>query len=374
MIDTIPAAISLRDRLRQRIRSDGPITFCEWMEAALYDAREGYYIRTGRNRWGKEGDYRTSPERSGLFAATFARYFAQLYERLDSPSEWTIVEAGAGDGSFAVGLLTALRDFFPKVLSATHYVVDEVGPASKARERLEPFAERVSFKPISEITINPGVVFSNELLDAFPVHRVTQQDGQIWESYVEVNAKDDFVWLHGPPSSAAIIEYLERNGIHLDEGQFAEVNLAIEDWLLTVSAQLSEGYVITVDYGAHDSYTLDTSQSRETLRGFRNHTMVEDVLAQPGDQDLTSSVDWNFVRKVGDKLGLKTIAFERQDKFLLSSGLLDQLEIESARVRTDAERLRLSTAAREMILPNGMAASFQVLVQKKTILAEASAV
>ena len=93
-------------------------------------------------------------------------------------------------------------------------------------------------------------------------------------------------------------------------------------------------------------------------------TTYEDV-RDPGEQDLTSSVDWTFVRSVGERLGLKTIAFERQDKFLLSAGLLTQLELESARATNDAERLRLSTAAREMILPNGMAVDFQVLVQEK---------
>ena len=44
--------------------------------------REGYYCRSDLPRWGREGDYRTSPERSPLFAATFARYFAALDEEL----------------------------------------------------------------------------------------------------------------------------------------------------------------------------------------------------------------------------------------------------------------------------------------------------
>lgn len=360
MIDTIPVASDLAIKLRDRIRRDGPITFCEWMRAALYDQTYGYYTRSDRRRWGREGDYRTSPERSGLFAATFARYFAKLYDNLGGPSEWTIAEVGAGDGSFAVGLLSTLRDYFPQVFSATRYVIDEVGNVSQASERLDRFAERVTFKPIGEIAVNPGLVFSNELLDAFPVHRVTCKDGQIFESFVDVNVNEGFVWTVGPPSTPRIIQYFERNGLKLGEGRFAEVNLALEDWLLKVSDRLSRGYLITVDYGG-DRPGAD----HETLRGFKNHRIVDDVLAEPGEQDLTSSVDWSFVRKVGDKLGLKTIAFERQDKFLLSVGLLDQLGRESARVTSDAERLRLSTAAREMILPNGMAASFQVLVQEK---------
>ena len=79
MIEIIPKQSSLATRLRERIAREGPMTFHDWMEAALYDAEDGYYCGD-RIRWGREGDYRTSPERSDLFAATFARYFAKLHE------------------------------------------------------------------------------------------------------------------------------------------------------------------------------------------------------------------------------------------------------------------------------------------------------
>ena len=107
--------LPLADTLRERIRRAGPITFRDWMEAALYDEREGYYCR----------DDRTSPERGPLFAATLARYFAKLYEELGCPARWTIVEAGAGAGQFAEKLLATLQRRFPKVFSATRYVIDE---------------------------------------------------------------------------------------------------------------------------------------------------------------------------------------------------------------------------------------------------------
>jgi SAM-dependent MidA family methyltransferase len=74
--------LSLAERLREQIRREGAISFHDWMAAALYDEREGYYRRTDLTRWGRTGDYRTSPERSPLFAATFARYFASLYDEL----------------------------------------------------------------------------------------------------------------------------------------------------------------------------------------------------------------------------------------------------------------------------------------------------
>ncbi|HKO97678.1 MAG TPA: SAM-dependent methyltransferase [Pyrinomonadaceae bacterium] len=361
MIDTSPVVLPLSERLRERIRREGPITFCEWMRAALYDPHEGYYKRSDRKRWGREGDYRTSPERSALFAATFAGYFADLFEKLGGPSKWTIVESGAGDGSFANGLLATLQEFFPHVFKATHYVIDEIGAGESTRQRLSSFGDRVTFEPIAAAEINPGIVFSNELFDAFPVHRVTVDNGEVREFYVNLGPNEEFVWALGALSSPELTKHIAERRIELAEGQSTEINLAIEDWLTLASARITRGFLITVDYGV-DPQSL---RSEGTLRGFQKHSFVADVLSTPGEQDLTSSVDWSVVRDVGDKLGLKTIAFECQDKFLLSAGLLTQLQLEMDQQVDDVERLRLSTAAREMILPDGMAASFQVLVQEK---------
>ena len=144
-----------------------------------------------------------------------------------------------------------------------------------------------------------------------------------------------------------------------------EVNLETEVWLAKVAAKLRRGYLITVDYGAEAAELYSSPERAQgTLRAFQRHAFVENVLAAPGNTDLTSTINWTAVRTAGAALGLETVSFARQDKFLLSAGLLDQLELQSA-ILSESEKIRLSTAAREMILPNGMAASFQVLVQKK---------
>ncbi|HYJ87094.1 MAG TPA: SAM-dependent methyltransferase [Pyrinomonadaceae bacterium] len=373
MIEATPTTSTLSERLRERIRSEGPITFCDWMKAALYDESEGYYCRPNSNPWGREGDYRTSPERSALFAMTFARYFAALHESLGRPAKWIIVEAGAGEGSFAGGVLKTLRDFFPEVFSATHYIIDEINSEARAvvGERLKVFADRIEFGSLRETQLNPNVVFSNELFDAFPVHRVILSNGELREFYVDIGLDDNFVWKLGPTSSERIVKYFEENEIHLVESQVAEVNLTTEDWLRHVSRKLTRGYLITVDYGLDANALYSPTERMEgTLRGFSSHRHVEDLLADPGEQDLTATVNWTFVQHLGAKLGLRTVNFERQDKFLLSAGLLTQLQLESARAADDAERLSLTTAAREMILPGGMATSFQVLVQERELVGE----
>lgn len=368
MIETIPQTSTLAARLRERILAKGPITFCDWMRAALYDERQGYYCGANSNPWGREGDYRTSPERSSLFASTFARYFAGLYEKLDRPPTWTIVEAGAGDGNFTGGVLKTLREFFPDVFAATRYIIDEINSArrSSLRNRLAQFSDRVEFRRLGEGEIGPGIIFSNELFDAFPVHLVIIKKGQLREFYVDVGPDGNFVRALGQPSSQRLSEYFEEFEIDLVEGQTAEVNLGIEDWLRQAAAKIIRGYLITVDYGqdARDLYS-PLERMEGTLRGFRRHTIVGDLLADPGQQDLTTTINWTYVKRLGAKLELRTVEFQRQDKFLLSAGLLTQLQLESERAVDEAEQLRLSTAAREMILPHGMAESFQVLVQER---------
>jgi SAM-dependent MidA family methyltransferase len=370
MIETA-ATNELAEQLRRLIKREGPITFRDWMKAALYDPENGYYCRRDRRRWGREGDYRTSPERSGLFGATLAHYFAKLYDEMGQPPSWTIFEFGAGDGQFAAGALRALELYNPKVFQAKRYVIDEVSleSQSRARKRLLPFADRVLFKSFHEVEIDCGVVFSNELLDAFPVHRVKMAGGQLSEFYVDIGADGKFVWTIGAPSAPGIVEYFESCGVELGEGQIAEFSPEIEDWLKNVADRIRAGYVITVDYGADSSELYPASPANPrysgTLRSFQRHQLIDDVLSNPGEQDLTTTVNWSFVRSVGEKLGFKVVEFERQDKFLLAAGLLDQLESESQRTKSEAEKLRLSNAALEMILPTGMASSFQVLVQKK---------
>ena len=371
MIETLPDTSSLADRLRERIKQAGAITFCDWMKAALYDSTEGYYCRGDRRRWGREGDYRTSPERTPLFAASFARYFASLYEQLNRPAAWTILEAGAGEGHFASGVLEALQIYFPNVFAGTSYVVDEASPFSSrnAGERLQPFEERVQFKSLDEVEIDHGVVFSNELLDAFPIHRIVLADGKFKEFYVTIGERGDFEWLLRDLStelSPRLDDYFEAVGMQPGEGQVIEVSLEIEDWVRRVAARMRRGYVVTVDYGAsaEDLYSA-LANLEGTLRGFQRHQIVADLLAQPGEHDLTTTVNWSFVQAVGKRAGIDSVELSRLDRFLLANGILEQLEAKSRQARDDGERLQLSSAAREMILPDGMAASFQVLVQEK---------
>jgi SAM-dependent MidA family methyltransferase len=354
--------VSLADRLRELIRREGPISFHDWMKAALYDPVGGYYRRSDRKRWGREGDYRTSPERSELFAATFAHYFVEL-----SDERLTILEFAAGNGSFASGVLSTLREQAPSIFAGTRYIVYDVSEdaLSRSQERLAEFVDQVEFhSDWDRVSVKRGIYFANELLDAFPVHRILKTDDGLLEFYVTVDASGDFCWTTGPLSTPRLNNAYP---FELANGQIIEINLAVDDWLAQIATKLEHGFVITVDYGAEAPELYDPVRRPEgTLRGFSRHGFVDDLLAMPGEYDLTTSVNWTQVKTTGEMLGLRQIEFASQDKFLLNKGLLDQLEYRLSRAETEAEKTALTLGAREMILPGGMASSFQVLVQKRS--------
>ena len=236
-----------------------------------------------------------------------------------------------------------------------------------ARKRTAERLEKFGNSSVVELKdVKPGnsmIVFSNELLDAFPVHRVTKVDGKVKEFYITLSNESKFDWMVDDVSDGSIAQYCNNS---LAEGQIAEVSPAVVRWFEQLGQKVESGYVVTVDYGAEAEELYNITQRKQgTLRAFRRHQFVDDVLESPGECDITSSVDWTFVKTVGQRYGFEVEEFDRLDKFLMKAGILEQLEERLANSIIDADRAQLTTAAREMILPGGMASTFQVLVQKR---------
>jgi SAM-dependent MidA family methyltransferase len=222
----------------------------------------------------------------------------------------------------------------------------------------------VRFQRLTEVNqTRAGIVFSNELIDALPVHRVTMRERKLRELCVGLN-ENKFVWVECDPHSR-VAEFCRRARLRPDEGRIVEINLEAEDFVARAASLLDRGFVITVDYGAERDELLNAPHRYEgTLRAFHRHQLVIDALSHPGEQDLTTTVDWTQIKDAGALVGLETLRHERLDQFLLQEGLLEELEVLASKL-SDSDALRFRTGAREMIMPHGLAASFQVLVQKK---------
>ena len=338
------------------------------MKAALYDERDGYYSRRDIVRRGRLGDYRTLPEMTPLFAATFARYLSKLFVELGSPANWKIMEVGAGFGEFAADVLRTLRLRHPNIFAATQYLIDEVTEDGRERTRvnLAGFEDKYDLFSLGDAGApTVGVIFSNELIDAFPVHRIKNCNGVLHSVYVGVDDRDQFTWVE-TDLDPSIAEYCARANVQLDPGHITEINPDADVFVTHAARLLARGYVITVDYGDERQTLLSDSHRRQgTLRAAYHHQISDDVLQQPGSRDLTTTIDWTQLREAGDRAGLSTILHDRLDSFLLAEGLLDELEAMASNADPVGQAI-LRAGARELIVPNGMAASFQVLVQRKT--------
>jgi SAM-dependent MidA family methyltransferase len=357
----------LAEILAEKIRTTGPIPFAEYMDACLYHPQFGYYARTDQT---PRRDYYTSVDVSSIFGLLLAIQFHQMWELLGRPDPFVLVEAGAGTGALAKQILdfaaASLGDFNESI----QYCAVERSHARRAMQdnQLTLHAGRGRFTIISELpaSISFGIIFSNELLDALPVHRVVRDKGCLREIYVALGDAG-FREETGPLSNATIAEYFEEQGIELHEGQQAEAGLAARDWVMEAGRRLGRGFLVTIDYGHEARELYDERHMRGTLLAYDRHRASEEFYRAPGEQDLTAHVNFTALDLWGRRAGLVRTGFVSQTNFLLSLARREQMSALEAAGETEEAKLRARLQFKTLIHPEGMGETFQVFVQHKGI-------
>ncbi len=368
------------------IRSSGPITFARFMELALYHPEFGYYMRAlepreqvrqdrigqdriGQNRIGWSGDYYTSFDAHPLLARALARQVGQIDEQLGRPDPCTVVEMGPGKGLLARDFLKACESDNPSLAGRLRYLLVERSPAMVAaqRDNLGPWLATPHVSWLNGLGDLPdgavtGAMLSNELVDAFPVHRIRMVGGKPEELYV-ASADGRFVEQTGPLSTPHLADYLQRLAamdIRLPDGYTTEINLQAVAWARELARVLGRGVAITIDYGhtARDLYGPD--RTRGTLLCYSRHQAFDDPYVRVGLQDMTAHVDFTRLATAGEEAGLHLTGFTNQTSFLMGLGaeeLLASLDPESPELQSAIQLLR----------PDGMGRTFKILAQHKGI-------
>ena len=326
------------------------MTFAEFMELALYWPDGGYYPRLGAVT--PPQDYYTAPMAHPAFGALIALQLEEMWRLIGEPSQFTVVEQGAGTGRLAADIRDFSQHLDPSFHTSLQYLaVDRAGD-------LAPFS--MEDADASSVV---GCILSNELLDAFPVHRVTVRNGELLEIYL-TRQEDRLVELLDDVSTDDIRARLESEDIYLAEGQVAEVCLELEPWARQAAMMLQRGFVLTIDYGYPSADLYDVRRSQGTLRCYYRHTLTGDPYEHIGEQDITAHVDFTAVASLGQQYGLEPYPLLSQASFLNNLGLpifMERLHSEDLGQRErDANRM----AMLEMARPGGMG-DFKVLVQRK---------
>lgn len=390
----------LADIIRREIEAKGPISSARFMELALFHPVYGYYEQPFK-QIGCQGDFYTSVSVGSLFGQLLAFQFSLWLEELLSPAgpvsgagflsplspsyflnktrsedRFQLVEAGAHDGQLAVDILNWLQTHRPSLAAQVEYWIVEPSPrrSMSQREALEPFASQVRwFSAWGELPPYGvrGIIFSNELLDSFPVYRLGWSAAtKTWFEWRIRSAENTFTWQRSATvDSAASAEmrgpfWAELPSELLDvlpDGFTIELCPAARQWWSSAACHLRQGTLLTFDYGLEGHELLMPQRHDGTLRGYRAHRQVSDALADPGQQDLTAHVNFDVIREAGEKAGLSTVYCGSQAGFL--TGLMRQVVQNVAKFGTwgESETRQFHTLAH----PEHMGHAFRALVQEK---------
>jgi SAM-dependent MidA family methyltransferase len=351
---------SLTERLRERIAREGPISFADFMRAALYDPEDGYYTR--RSALGDGGDFVTSPHVSSAFAGAIARLFALDAAAWEGPVDF--VEAAAGSGRFLEDFAGWIARLDPQLHGRLRLTAIEA-----AAPRREEIAARATFpKPrvlasaaeLPERSVR-GWIFSNELYDALPTIRVLGSDAGARELRVGLD-RDRFAWVEAP-APEPVARRLADAGVRLEPGQKGEVCLEAPELHARLARSLDEGRLVAFDYG-HPARILYHPFARPegTLAVHSLGRRGGDPLEEPGEVDLTAHVNWDALMAAGEAEGLRTDRLQRQGMVLTEAGVFDF-------ATTDAEKWRIF----RLVDPNGMGEEISALFQSRGLAGGATA-
>ena len=301
--------------LAAEIARSGPIPFSRFMDVALYHPEFGYY-RQQKDPFGTSGDFYTAEQLQPVFGRVATAYLRMLTAEMEGGTPPTVVELGAG------------RNEMAEAFGGFRYIPIDVGYG----EMPERFT---------------GVVFSNEFFDAIPVDVIAGRANGAVEQCVTFDGSG-FQWVDG-----AVVP------IDLEEGVVRETQTYRLSWFDRIHARLERGLIVTIDYGFTRRELIRFPQG--TLMSYRRHQALDDVLADPGERDITAHVAFTDLVEYGEALGWRTVAFESLAQMIMRAGEADQFESTLA-ASTDAERAKHRLQLKSLLF--GMGETFRVLVQR----------
>jgi len=345
----------LRDEVRA---AGGVLSFARFMALALYAPGLGYYT-AGAQKLGEGGDFVTAPEISPVFGRCLA---TQAGDVLGALGGGDILEIGPGTGALAEQMLGELARAgqLPRQYRLLETSADL---RQRQQQRLTPLGTALGVRlewldglPTQSFR---GLVVANEVLDALPVERFRITAEGVEAMGVALQGSD-FCW-RPVAASTALVEAVAQLGLVLPPGFVGERCPSLSAWVSTVTAPLSAGGVVLIDYGASRDELYRADRTDGTLSCFFRHRQHQDPFTRIGLQDLTAWVDFTAVADAALAAGLDVAGFTTQAMFLLANDF--DRHLTALREASPAEEdVRIVHAARRLVLPTDMGERFKCLL------------
>jgi len=344
------------------IKQGGAITYSQYMNLVLYHPVLGYYAKN-KQKIGKNGDFYTSSHVSNVFGKLFAKIFAELVE--NETVHPSFCEIGGGTGRFLSEMLDEWKRISPETYDNLNVITIE--KSAYHRELQIDQAESHAITVIPSIDKLPGlysgIIFSNELFDAFPVEVIENRDSILYEVYITFNQNNELVEKLMPLTSRKIIQYLEWAEIQLLEGQRYEIPLKMLEYMDKLNDCTERALIFTVDYGYTNREWQHPARLEGSMRGYYRHQMMN-PLQHPFEMDITTHIHFDALEKRAEEYGWSLLESERQDEFLLKAGILSFLKYNDE-VNPFGAIAKQNRAIRSLIMPEGISSFFHVYVHEK---------
>jgi len=350
--------------LRKLISSkrDKKISYSEYMETALYTPDIGYYMKPG-TKIGRTGDFYTSSNVNNVFGSCLGKWAAKVIRQAKLIPR--ILEIGGGTGKFAFDLLSSLKRTDPELFKQLTYTIVDSSPfhQSEQKEKLAEFPNVVFLKELPQEFL--GIIVSNELFDALPVHVIEKKQGVLYEVFIKEH-DGSFCETIERLSDSRIQEYILSQSIELAENQRYEIPIKMLDMISTISNTLAKGVVVTFDYGYTQTEWMESIHRKGSLRGYYRHQQIEDILQHPGQMDLTAHIHFDALQHYGERAGLRFERLQSQADFLIGAGLFSELE-DHQNLNPFSDTAKRNRAIRSLVMPGGISSYFRVMLQSKGI-------
>jgi len=344
---------ALRNFLKKRILTEGPITVADYMADALGHPKYGYYIT--RDPLGADGDFTTAPEISQMFGEVIGLWLAENWRLMGAPSEFALVELGPGRGTLMADMLRAAK-MQSGFMAAATIVLIETSPALRAKQKQALAGYNVTWgNSISDIPALPILLVANEFFDALPVRQLICGDRHWHERLVALDDEENLVFTKSPGKSAVAPLLTDDVNKVAKAGDIAEICLAG----LTIAQIIGEhlaahgGLALVIDYG------YEESQPGDSLQALQSHEYI-DPLATPGLADITTHVDFEALAKAFIDGGAAPASLISQGDFLKALGIETRAKMLSKNMG-DAGKASLAGDLNRLIGRGEMGSLFKVL-------------
>ena len=367
------ANTALKERIFQKIdaSSNGAISFAQFMELALYEPELGYYSQPGRPIGREGGDFYTSVSVGKCFGLLLGYAIEAEWEKAGRPAEWLIAEQGAHDGQLAIDILDGLRQRECPMLDSLHYVVIEAhaGRSSLLKRRLGEVSVAEVVATADDLKARAGIFLCNELVDAFPVHRIRWKNGNWQELWVtRADTASGFTLDPQVIDDPDLLAEADRiDSEDFPDGYTTEINLAMKGWLQSVSGlfEQGQGNWWVIDYGHHEQDYYSPSRREGTLRCYREHHASDDAFEGLGETDITAHVNFSRLAYFAAEAGLTCGGLQDQHDFLIRAAKAWLLAMEKAGTTQESNNKKLLRQFQTLTHPGMMGRAFKVLKMRR---------